>query len=701
MVTACRARPRPRRAIRLLGPVVVEVDGLPLAVDTRKATALLAYLAVATRPVARDELAALLWPESDEAAARGALRRTLSVLNAAVGVGGLEISRSAVALGAGWHLDVRRFHAALSAARRHAHSPDQTCAICLAALEEAASLDRGRFMAGFSLRDAEPFDEWQLAEAEAYRRDLAGVLERFARASAARGDWATAIGAARRWLELDPLDEPAHRLLMLVLARSGEQTAAIRQYRECVRMLDAELGVAPLAETSELYESIRAGRVAPGSLTPALAPVVGPMAAVDRVPAPLVGRAAELAALARTWRSITSDGRLIVIEGEPGIGKTRLAAEFRHALTGAGATVLEARAYAGEATIAFAPVSALVRQGLDRADAGERLGALRHDQVAAAGLIVPALVASDESEALNRLPLDALGRARAIEAMADVLTGLVAGPAPGALILDDLDWADASTVEVVAFLGRRLAGRPLALVVTWRPLEPTDEDRRQLVAAAGRDGLVTQVLLERLTREQVAELARAELGERADPPFVDALFAESEGLPLYVAEVLAAREAGVGAVPRGVLELLRSRVASVGDLAGQVLAAAAVVGRSFDFETVRVASGRSEEETLVGLEELVRRGLVRELGTVDGDAAPRLHARSPAGRRVPVARARPPPTPPSSCRRGIPGRVVAGGRRAIALVSDRPPRDRGWPAARGGCGPSKGGRGSPRGLRQS
>jgi DNA-binding SARP family transcriptional activator/tetratricopeptide (TPR) repeat protein len=631
----------PQRVVRLLGPPTVEVDGRPLAVDTRKAIALLAYVAVTGRPASRGELAALLWPDSGEAAARGALRRTLSVLNAALGGSGVEISRVAVGLEGAWDVDVVRFRQALSVVRAHMHADDAPCPACLAALADASALDRGEFMAGFALRDSEPFDEWQRTEAETHRRDLGSVLERLARARAARSEWGAAIDAGRRWLALDPLHEPAHRLLMTTLAGAGEQAAAIRQYRECVRLLDAELGVPPLAETTELYEAIRAGRVPAEG--PAAVRAVGPARARPSaasgtedgrehraagrsaaVALQFVGRERELDAMLAAWSSAGPDGRLIVVEGEPGIGKTRLLEAFGSVAAAAGATVLATRAYAGEEGIAFGPIAALVRDALATASAVERARSVPWATLRAALPVTPSLAdlveAADPADA-SRLavrasaPLDAVGRARAIEAIAEVLTVVSGGDRPGVIAIDDADWADASSLEVVGFLARRLRDRPITLVLTWRPASDDAGDRRRIVLPAERDGLVTEIRLGRLTLADVAELAGRALPSAPDDELVRRLFAESEGLPLYVAEALAAGNVN-GEVPRGVLDLLRARLGGVGDVAGQVLAAAAVVGRSFDFETVRAASGRSEDETVGGLEELVGRGLVVEVGAV-------------------------------------------------------------------------------------
>jgi DNA-binding SARP family transcriptional activator len=212
--------------------------------DTRKATALIAYLAITAQPQSRDSLAALLWPDAGTERARGALRRTLSTLRTGLGGDELRIEGHRIALDdAGIDVDVRRFRALVSKGR----------------LEDAAIAYTGDFLAGFTLRDSAEFDEWQAAQAEGLRRELAGVLERLASSEEPR----RAIGYAKRWLVLDPLHESAHRALMRIHARAGDRVAALRQFHECERILDRELGVAPLAETAALARAIERGEPDP------------------------------------------------------------------------------------------------------------------------------------------------------------------------------------------------------------------------------------------------------------------------------------------------------------------------------------------------------------------------------------------------------------------------------------------------------
>ena len=251
--------------LHLLGAPGIARDGAPVAVDTRKATALLAYLAVTGRSHAREALAALLWPEYDDEHARAALRRTLSTLRAALGAPHLTIDRDTVSLipGAGLWVDVTEFRARLAACRTHGHPAADVCHACLAPLAEAAALYRDDFLAGFTLRDSAEFDDWQFMQAETLRGELVEALEKLARGQSARGDFAGALVSARRWLALDPLREEAHRQVMRLYAWADQRNAALRQYRECVRILEQELGVAPLAETTELYEAIKGNRLSP------------------------------------------------------------------------------------------------------------------------------------------------------------------------------------------------------------------------------------------------------------------------------------------------------------------------------------------------------------------------------------------------------------------------------------------------------
>src|SRR5688572_24546942 len=197
----------PRLVVRLLGAPVIEFDGRPVELDTRKAVALLAYLALSGERQTRDALATLLWPEYDQTHSRAALRRTLSTLKKALGGHGLASERESLAVDpeADLWLDVHEFRGRLAEPRGHGHPAGQTCPACLAPLLAAVELYRGDFMAGFTLRDSAAFDEWQYFQSETLRRELAGALKGIIAVASAQRDDEQAIACARRWLALDPL----------------------------------------------------------------------------------------------------------------------------------------------------------------------------------------------------------------------------------------------------------------------------------------------------------------------------------------------------------------------------------------------------------------------------------------------------------------------------------------------------------------
>jgi serine/threonine protein kinase/DNA-binding SARP family transcriptional activator/predicted ATPase len=268
-------RPMPSLRIYLFGSPRVERNGRPVSLQRRKTVALLAYLARTNQPHSRDSLATLLWSEDDQAAARANLRRDLSRLREELGDDALLVDRAQVRLNpqAELWLDVATFEHSLEATRRHNHPAAQLCPHCLQTLTAAAELYQGDFMAGFSLPGSPEFDRWQFFQAESLRRSLAGALQQLAHWYTAQGQFEPAITFGRRWLALDPLHEPAHRQLMQLYAWSGQQAAALRQYQECVRLLQEELGVPPETATTGLHELIRTRQL---PLPPGIQPTTPP-----------------------------------------------------------------------------------------------------------------------------------------------------------------------------------------------------------------------------------------------------------------------------------------------------------------------------------------------------------------------------------------------------------------------------------------
>ncbi len=572
--------------LALLGAPEVSVDGVPLAVDTRKAVALLVYLALEGGTHSRDSLAGLLWPDYDNERARAALRRTLSTLRAALAGAWLQVVRDVVSLDRrGLWLDVEEF-------RRLA------ARTTLPELERAAALCRGPLLAGFALRDSTVFEDWQSFHAGTLARELTGVLDQLAELRSARSEWPAAIAHAQRRLALDPLQEPAHRRLIELYARSGERRLALDQYRACVRVLNRELGVAPVVETTALYRAIREG-----NLPPAPPPPAPEQVAVGPPDYPLVGRGAEWLALLEAFRRAAGAGQLVALEGEGGVGKTRLGDDLLAWAHAAGAPTVAVRCFEHETGIAYGSAIALMRAAL---------------RVAEPVSLEPA-AASEAARLLPELGTPPRGsledpgaQARFFEGLTAVLTAALAGEQPAVVLIDDVHWADTASLEVVSYAARRLRGRRLLLILTWAPEEtPPGHAAPRLAAEAMADGSGRRLALARLDVGEVAEL----VAFAGAPSALSArLHAETEGLPLFVVEYLKARgeDAEELPLPASVRELIEVRLAAASELGSQVLAAAAVIGRAFDAETVREVSGRSAEETVAALEELERRGIVSD-----------------------------------------------------------------------------------------
>ncbi len=372
---------------------------------------------------------------------------------------------------------------------------------------------------------------------------LAGALDRLVAACIADGDLARAAQHARRWLALDPLHEPAHQALIRLLAWTGQRSAALRQYRTLVRILDSELAVRPLPETTQLYDDVRAGRLAPAPVAAAAPGVAAPAVAAARpaagsppatapaaglparagtvlagtvlagtVPAgtagwPLVGRADELHALHAAWREITAGGRVAAVVGAAGCGKTRLVEEFRSGVQAAGAVVLASRCHDGEGELPFVVAADLLRSALSVCP--ELPARLPAHAAAMTGRLCPELAADypdvpaplDSPLALTRL-YTAIG-----EALRTAATAGAAPPVAGVVLVEDVHWADGPSLDLLAYLIRRLAGWPLLLVLSWT-VDQADRLRglRAAVSEASDAARGTVIEPAPLREEQIQEL---------------------------------------------------------------------------------------------------------------------------------------------------------------------------------------------------
>lgn len=575
----------------------VTVDGTSLAVDTRKAVALLAYLTVQDERQVRDRLCDLLWPDSPPDRARATLRRTLSALRSALGNRWVEADRTFVWLEPDGTLESDLNQFLESAQPIHDHGPNATCDACLTRLRDAARMYRSRFLDGFELKGCPDFDDWMLGVAEHFHRQAVSVQRRLTESLILSERRAEAIAAASRWIELEPLAEDGHRRLMLLHAWDGDRTAAVRSYRACVDLLDRELGVEPLEETTELYEAILEHNVPPAPGGNSRPSTTGQ----PEVTTPgFVGRETEIEAI----RDIVRQGHgLVIIEGEVGVGKTRLLEEFAGQMRPATELMAVGAAHRSESGVPYGPIQSAIRDAIGRSDASERISLLPVPVLQQAARLVPSL-----AEPAPRDPDDPTAKGRFLDAVA-TLIGQLADTT--VFCIDNLHWSDEATLELIAYLTHRLHELGVVLIVTRRPEDtPADHPVSVLVEDLAADALV--VRLARLSQSDVARLVT-----EADIPQLDpaAIFDRTRGLPFFIVEYLAAARAGHSELPVGIRRLLLGRIGDLDAIGRQLVTTLAVIGTSSEADTIRAVSGRSEDEVVSALDDLIRRGILRESGT--------------------------------------------------------------------------------------
>lgn len=303
-------------AIRTLGGLSVRLgdSGQPLHFETRTVEALLVYLACHPRPVGRDILAELLWPERSQEQARANLSVAIHRLRRQLAPY-LLVNRQTLALhpDAMLEVDAAQFDADLNAGR----------------LGAAIAWYDGDFLDGFYLDSSPAFEEWALLERERLRIAAIAAFQQHTLQQAAAGQDEAAIASAQRLLQLDPLHEPTHRQLMRLLAQSGQRSAALAQYALCHQLLSDELGVPPDATTAALSAQIRAGfwesggPEKPPPVKPDVKPATRPT--LPALPTPFIGRSVELARIEAMLAN--PDCRLLTLIGPGGIGKSSLAIE--------------------------------------------------------------------------------------------------------------------------------------------------------------------------------------------------------------------------------------------------------------------------------------------------------------------------------------------------------------------------------------
>jgi DNA-binding SARP family transcriptional activator len=590
---------RRRLAVRLLGGFEARFEGGgPLEVPTHKYRALLAYLALsAGRAHPRDKLVTLLWPDRSRAHGRTRLRQAILAIRRALGASAHEVL--AVAADA---ITLRADAVTVDALdlQQSAGGPD------VAALERAAELYGGELLAGLPV-DSAPFEEWLGAERVRLAETATQALTRLIAVRRDAGAFEAAVQAGHRLVALDSLHEPAHAALIDLYHRLGRRSDALRQYQTCLDVLARELGAEPAPETRALY--LKALRGTP----------VGQRDVEDNPPAswiatagagPFVGRVDERERLREALdAAIEGHGRVVVVTGEAGLGKSRLAADLAHVAVLRGVRTLVGHCHETDQILAFGPWAEALRQirMAHIESIVDELGVGRRRELAR---LVPELAPGGAPSNGEPLPL--------FEAIAALLERLAASE-PVGLVLEDLHWADEMSVRLLAFLVRRATRSRLLILATVRQeeLDDTPFIRRALETLRGAPVCVA-IDLAPLSRDETTMLVHALAPDSG--PLGERVWQLSEGHPFTVVEMLRSRhetrdDAGDAvALPRRVREAVAFRLQRLGNGARRLVEVAAVIGRHFDVELLTTAADVEVDVAVDGLEEIVRQRLVESVG---------------------------------------------------------------------------------------
>jgi DNA-binding SARP family transcriptional activator len=581
----------------LLGSLeVVGDDGTPIDVGGAQPRTLLALLLVAAgRVVTADRIIDVLWGEDPPASASGTLQSYVSRLRRELEPNRQKRAQPTVLLyeppgyrlaGDRADVDIWRFEA-LAETGAQAVAAGRA-AEAIEALTAAEALWRGPALVEY--RDQE------FARGLAQRleeRRLAVIEDRIA-AGFMLGDHAALVGQLRELVDEHPLRERLHEQLAIALYRTGRQADALRAIDTARRTLGDELGLEPGPALRELEAAILAHDPALDTSSPSVPPPT-PTTRVEPAPAgpsgeQFLGRTGELAELLAVLDEAGSATRVAIIEGEPGIGKTRLAEEVTREAARRGDTVLWGRAFEGGAAPAFWPWLPPLRTLVEQLSSGEPFEPA-----------LAALLRSGDPEAAEQ-PTEG-GRFILFEAVASLLRSASAERRV-VLVLDDLQWADVTSLELLTSVVGRLSDAPVLVICTVRELPLGHDDAVvEALATLARSRGTRRLGLGGLSRSDTAALVQQATGAASAEAIV-AIHERAEGNPFFTTELARLLAAGARPteVPSGVRDTVRRRLALLPAPTLELLQVAAVIGRDADLALLSRAGQLSLDDALDRLE---------------------------------------------------------------------------------------------------
>jgi DNA-binding SARP family transcriptional activator/tetratricopeptide (TPR) repeat protein len=592
--------------VNLLGDFSLAYGDQPIAsINTVRLQSLLVYLILhADTPQPRQHIAFLLWPDTFESNARNNLRQFLHQLRQALPTPDRFLSVNAHTLR--WQIDndqlidVRRFENALTEATAAEQQADWNDAQHW--LKEALSIYRSDLLPGC-------YDEWITPERDRLRQQSLAAHHKLVHLLEQQRDYPEALQVAQSRLRLDPLDESTHVTLMRLHDLNHDRPAARRVYQTAVETLRRELNVEPGEALQKTYERVQR---APDSRS------------TDRATDSfqLVGRQSEWQQLQFSWqRAAYGDALLVLITGEAGIGKSRLAEELFRWAEQQSFTVARTRSYAAEGRLSFAPAAEWLRNAAIR----PHVTALDNVWLTEITRLLPELL-SERADLAQPEPISEYGqRQRFFEALA---RAILAAPSPILLWIDDLQWCDLETLEWLHFLLRFRPHHPLLVLGTARSEEtPPDHPVVKLARQLRAESKLTAIELAPLDAAETARLASQIQGHELSVAASVSLYHETEGNPLFVVETVRANSgstfvAGVRqatdldeeshVLPARVYAVIARRLSQLSSAARKTAELGAVIGRAFTLDVLLHAEHDGEDSVVQALDELWQKRIVRE-----------------------------------------------------------------------------------------
>ncbi len=607
-----------RRAVsvRMLGGFELTAGGTTVNPLPRQVASLLAYLLVhRNRPQTRDLLAGRFWSDQADDRARKRLSNALWKIRAAFRDAGidelLQTTSTTVQISPDWRveIDFESFERRLDDISTELHQRVSRFALA-ERLAEIVDSYPGDLLSGH-------YDDWIESERTRIRDRCLDAYRQLIKLYKGRSDYTTAMRYARELVAQDPLMEDAHREVMRLCALLGQTAAAERQYELCRRVLDDELGVEPSWETTQLIERIRSEG---GAATPPTA--------MDTTAGPIIGRNRERAILLnRVDDLVGGNGGVALIEGEPGIGKSRLVEDLIDSAEWRGVRVLTA----GHTELSAMEPYQAIREALTPATTG-----LRGEHLAEVTEPVWLQQASSLFEDLRLYVVDAGTRqplrpeeepARMSEALARIILAQ-GGLGPTLIVFEDVHWSDGDSMQVFANLGQRLARSGVLVCLSYRRFQAEQSEAVWPVISRLESLTSTsRVVISPLNQAEIRELVTARLGPGGlSNRILERLIDDSGGNPLFVLEALRDPEALAAAnwagdpsdvltdrYPATIARALAQRLASLTEDVRRIMSALAVLGEPCTVQQAADVTGLNRRRTLAALNDAVRRGFLIEL----------------------------------------------------------------------------------------